>query len=254
LVGRDKFEATVLRGDRVFLNRAELRQALREMASPSGRRILVVNGPHGSGKTYTREYVLDVTYNTPNHRVIYVDLDTTEFSPMQLVQVICEQMSLDVQSFPTLDTEQESRWIRRVVDHLIGQIRSNTTIKWWLIFDGFIRPLNTSVNELIVELANRARSADLRLVLLNYTRALPADMNADVIREEIKPIGREDVEAFLAQRIQNDPGASSETIKTIVDQVLAAADESSARDKYPSANYLRLLNRAISQMMPGDPS
>ena len=91
-VETDKFDTTVLRGGRVFLDRALLRAALREMASPSGRRILIVNGPHGSGKTYTREYVYDVAFNTPNHRVVYLDLDTQNFSPVDIAQAISSRL------------------------------------------------------------------------------------------------------------------------------------------------------------------
>jgi len=253
VLGRDKFETTVLRGDRVFLDRNELRLALREMMSPDGRRLLVVNGPHGSGKSYTREYVIDVTFRTPNHRVAYLDLDTSDLGPAELVNAICQQTSCEAESLPMLPTEPMSRWIARLASSLMSSLASNTSIKWWLILDGFSKPLQSGTNDLIAEIALRAAEADLRIILLNYTMALPASLESRVIREEIKPIGREDVETFVMQQLQQtDPAVTSETVKAIVDRVFAAAQDASTQEHYATATHLRLLNRAINYAMPGD--
>ncbi len=253
IVGRNKFEVTVLRGDRAFLDRAVLRQALREMLTPDGRRVLVVNGPHGSGKTYTREYVLDVTFRTPNHRVVYVDLDAAELGPVELVNAIGQQIGYELTSITQGRGETRTRWITRLCAALISALTSNTSIKSWLIFDGFSRPLSAETRDLVVEIAQRAAQADLRIVLLNYTLDLPARLSQQVIREDIKPIGREDVEAFVMQQLQlSDPTATPERVKAIVDQVMAAAERASGVEHYPTANHLRLLNRAINYAMPRD--
>lgn len=250
VLGRDKFEVTVLRGDRVFLDREYLRQALREMADPAGRRILVVNGPHGSGKTYTREYVLDVTFGTPNHRVVYLDLDTADYGPAELASDICQQVGYESKSMPKLNNESPERWVARLNSSLLAGLTSNTAIKWWLILDGFTKPLQAETKQLIDELAIRAREADLRMILLGCTAELPVRLATEVIREDIKPIGREDVETFVMQQLtQNDPNTTSTTVKEIVDQVMAAAGDVSAGEGYPTANHLRLLNRALNHVM-----
>lgn len=251
LVGRDKFETTLLRGDRVFLNRNELRQALKEMTSPTGRRILVVNGPPGSGKTYTREYVLEVTYRTPNHSVVYLDLDTADFGATELAHAISEQIDYDLGLITPIPQESAARAIQRLCSSLLAGFARNSTTKWWLIFDGFSKPVRSETRELIESLVRRAGEPDLRIILLNYTFDLAVDLSSRAIREDINPIGREDVEAFVAQQLQQtDPTATSETVKAIVDQVLAATDTASSSEIYPTANRLRLLNRAISRAMP----
>lgn len=251
LGARDKFEATVLRGNRVFLNRAALRKAIREMVDPEGRRILIVNGPRGSGKTYTREFILDVTYNMPSHRVIYIDMDSSDFGPAELAQTIAYQIGSDVGQIPVAADEPPLRAIQRLCNYLMAGFGRNTSITWWLIFDGFSRPLRPDTDELIRELTGRTTSHGLRIVLLNYTSQLTMQLSERAIREEIKPIDRTDVETFIVQQLQqHDPAITSEKIKAIVEHVLSTTDDASSREIYPTENRLRILNRAITNAVP----
>ncbi|MFZ0747778.1 MAG: effector-associated domain EAD1-containing protein, partial [Pyrinomonadaceae bacterium] len=121
ILGLDSYSATVLRGGRVFLNRQQLRQALKELTSPQGRRILIVNGPPGSGKTYTREYVYDVTFSTPNNRVVYVDLDAGVQGPADLVQAISMQSGHGLGGVPLVADASGSKEALLLVNWLISR-------------------------------------------------------------------------------------------------------------------------------------
>jgi hypothetical protein len=249
VLGSDNFATTVLRGGRVFLDRQQLRQALRELIAPQGRRILIVNGPPGSGKTYTREYVYDVTFSTPNNRVIYVDLDLGIQGPADLVQAISLQMGHGLGSGPLIGEASGPRDASLLVHWLVSRMTINSAFKWWLILDGFERPLEPATRDFLEDLMRIFPKGDVRLILLNYHFALRPDLAGQTIVEDIGPISRADIEAFVMEQLQRrNQEFTPTTIATIVDQVVAATESEDSAQIYPNATRLRVLNRAISEI------
>jgi hypothetical protein len=249
VLGLDNFATTVLRGGRVFLNRQQLRQALRELSAPQGRRILIVKGPPGSGKTYTREYVYDVTFSSPNNRVIYADIDAGIQEPADLVQAVSLQMGHGLGTIPVIGDSSGTREALILVNWLVSRMTTNRALKWWLILDGFEKPLEPAMRVFLENLIRRFAKEDVRLILLNYRFDLSPDLTDQTIIENIGPISRADIEAFVIEQFQRrSQEFTPVTIAAIVDQVIAASDYKDSDEIYPNAMRLRILNRAISEI------
>lgn len=83
------FTAAVLWNDVPLIDRTDLRGHVKRMLGPGGRRALLVKGPTGAGKTYTRQFIRYVSENAlpPNGtkaRVSPVDAARRAGSPIDV--------------------------------------------------------------------------------------------------------------------------------------------------------------------------
>jgi hypothetical protein len=249
----DPYEAYLLRAQRFFINRVDFRVALRDLSKSDGERVLVINGERGSGKTYSREMINYLTEVLDDHKALYVDLDMFEYRPDDLAATIGRQMGRDVTTMPKQYDEQVSRWTHNLCDWIFEDFIKNERFTWWFVFDGFRqRLLQPETRDLIGELATRAEGPvrQCRLVLLNYTEMLPADIDCFIKRETIRSIGREDLIPFFNHlfSVKGRALTAAET-EYIVDEVIAQVDEKIAAIPNGSQERLRLLSRAVSNTM-----
>lgn len=206
LASIDHFNVCFVGSERVMINRKELRQSLRTLsqAVPKGKRILVVNGPPVSGKTYSLEMITYLREALRAFEVVTVDLQRfvgKEVKPDDIAWAIVDQMNLSENTVPQVDKEQDSRWSGRFCDRLAGRL-NNLTTPWWLVIDGFnYVTLSQPVNDLIGGLAVRISQTlpGLRMVLLGYHDKLPLDAERATIYDETGPIKQEDLFSFFFQ-------------------------------------------------------
>ncbi len=254
ILGVDFFETNVLRAGRVFIGRASLKDKLRSLASPKGPRVLLVNGPRGSGKSYTSQFIFDLTANLPGNRTVYIQLGASlSYSPVDLVSDIALQMGLSTQSMPSDlgAAEIDARFVRRLTNWLAGETIRNRSVVWWIVIDGFddVR-LEPALNDLIVDLARRTETdlEQLRMVLLGYTGAMPAQISDFVLRENLQPLQRKDIEEFLRE-FSKLKSISENELQQLVELIFEQVDSQLETAKDPQRDRLHYLNRAVYQVV-----
>ena len=202
----DHFNVCFVGSESVMINRKGLRQSLRTLSQsvPRGKRILVVNGPPVSGKTYSLEMITYLSEALGAFKVVPVNLQRIvgrEVKPDDIAWEIVEVMNLPDDTVPPVDKEQDSRWSLRFCRRLAGRLNDLTT-PWWLVIDGFnYVTLSQPVNDLIGELAVRISQTlpGLRMILLGYHDKLPLEAERATIYEEIGEIVQEDLFTFFFQ-------------------------------------------------------
>ena len=252
-VTADPYDACVLLAERVFINRRGLRQMLRKLGAPVGPRVLIVNGERATGKTYTSHLISHLTTNLPGHKPpVYVDLDTYHYTPVDLAEDIGRQMGMDLHDLDTLPRQyddQMPRWNQKLCTWVIRRVASDPTSIWWFIFDGFrereLREETVDFIERLMGLVDKTVTR-LRLILINYTRSLPHQVEGGATQDKIEPIGRTDLESFfeqLAAELAVSPGNTS--IKNVIDEILLQVEEKVASTSDGNDKRLQFLNVAV---------
>ena len=249
--GAAPVEAILLPGGRPFLNRQGLRWALRELLRTDGSRVLVVNGPPGSGKSYSLALVryLAAVLNFP---VAWVDLQAEVwpgYTPADLASALGRQMGADPGSMPTVQGSP-GRWVHQLGDWLTAEAAREDG-RWWFVLDGADQTdLPRETHDLIQYLAHQVAAAafSLRLVLLGYEEPLPLGIEERVLRDNIGPIGQADLWHFFARLFaQEGLEYAPEAVEAAVDAVLQAVPES-----HPERPLLlsRAVTQAVSLLLP----
>jgi hypothetical protein len=217
------FKVCFVDTDLAMVNRTTLRDHLEQLAGSAliGGRILVVNGPPFSGKTYSKELIGYLRRALENFKLVFIDLLNIqgEVKPSDLASSIAQQLGLSDSVLPPLDQEQDSRWVEAFCNRLTGQLGDKND-PWWVVIDGFTHiTLSQPVDDLVKQLATRSRMTlpGLRLVLLSYPERLPPDVERVVLREDIRPIDDRDLSNFFDQLYQER--AQSPTPKDIAERI-----------------------------------
>ncbi|HEU4766747.1 MAG TPA: effector-associated domain EAD1-containing protein [Pyrinomonadaceae bacterium] len=202
---RDHFNVTFVDNNLALVNRTELRKFLKQLADiqPTGGRILVVNGPPSSGKTYSIELISYLNRALRNFNFVLIDLQKMpgEIRPKHIAESIVSQMSLERTVVPDEDQEQDSRWNLLFCNYLQAALR-NAAEPWWIVIDGFNHArLSPAVNDLVKELSGRIRLTlrEHRLVLLSYPESLSPEVERVALRETLTHISQQDLISFFGQ-------------------------------------------------------
>jgi hypothetical protein len=187
-----------------FIGRRALRAHLRALTEEGGARVLVVDGPRGSGKSFTLQLITHLSVQLQTFSVAAINLEgeaLDAIAPGDVAHSIALQMGADASAMPPPD-EAASRWSLDLRDWLLGEARRHGTA-WWFVFDGFGPedvPFETRdfIRHLVV--AAHQATTTLRIVLLGWSEALvPMNIRAHVLRETIEPIGQADLRQFLQE-------------------------------------------------------
>jgi hypothetical protein len=176
-------------------------------------RVLVVNGPPGSGKTYTGDFLRLLVGLHPNeHGVAELDFANwtgKALTPDVLTVDLARQMgtpgSRAEAEVSRLHSQRPERWAIDLAIWLAGEAYSTGKI-WHLLLDNFhlsgvLEPTYIFIEQLAAALAGKQiawpphdpdMGPPLRLALLGYTR--PLVRNALVRLEDIRPIMPGDLE------------------------------------------------------------
>jgi hypothetical protein len=206
----DEFEACYLDG-KVFINRRPLRDALRLLANTAVTRVIAVNGPSRSGKTYSYELMSHLSAKLNKFEIATVDLvDEThaKFRPNFLARSTVRQMgrNASVVSIPKEeDSSTPTRWIRDLCDWLVGEVKDHGK-PVLVVLDGFRHPdLPQETREMVKELVNRAATGpvSLRVALLDYSDELLPPLAAERTRKEIiTALTKKDIGDFFKKLAQ----------------------------------------------------
>ena len=228
----DPFEAHNI-GGKFLIDRMALRIALRRLTDDDVEaRVIAVNGPPRSGKSYSIYYIEHIEQRLGSYEKIVIRLEQDEppstFGPLLLTAKILDLIARDTTRIPEKTSDlTDIQWVRRLADHVIGQIKSRPRTVF-IVLDGFA-DLNVPAltRELIRELVRRAdEEPKLRLALLDYTDDLLAvDSASRLIVEPISAFSESDLAHFFGDyaRAQGRSDPPKEAIDTIVRSVLSVA-------------------------------
>jgi hypothetical protein len=194
LLPADLYTSHEVRKGFLFANRAELRDKLRVFFQGSAARVLAVNGPDGSGRAYSYQFIEHLSLNGPWYRVAHLNL--THYGgrePIALLRAIFARLGVPL---PPI-AERDSRDVLELCTVLETELNSRNE-PLCVVFSRFADAnLTTTTHEFILKLAVLAEHKIqlLRVVLLGYEsddRQLPVEIHDDVLREKILPPTPED--------------------------------------------------------------
>ncbi len=196
----DPFDALWPTGSRPFLNRAVLKQAVRKMRDIGGPAVLAVNGPLGSGKTATLDYLRHVSSASGAFRVAQASA-TFDAGPAAMCRELAGQIGpLDRMPAESVDP---GRFNALLAEWLLATVVASGET-WWLVIDDLAAtPPADNVVDFVGRLARLAarEPGPIRVVLLGWDALLPADVEPYVVREQLGEIAVVDVREFLAEAL-----------------------------------------------------
>ena len=199
-----------------FLGRAFLRQSVSELLRTDGPEILVVNGPRGSGKSFTLQFIDQIAQRTAAFRVAHIDAHSVshpKFGAQQLVQAFAVQMGVPFGDIPTRESSKHYPGV--LAAWLLRQAWNSGSTWWWVLDDFSSAGRPAEVRLLMNELARMLgdHPGRNRLVLLDFDEPLPADVEYRVLREHLpdpNQIGSREVQAFLHELLRQSGMTTTE--------------------------------------------
>jgi hypothetical protein len=230
----DPFAACRLSGGHVMIDRSTLRDGLRQLREPHGRRILVVNGPRYSGRSHTLQLISYHHLIRQSPRVIPVDLDVFArmrgphivVTPHDLAAAITRKLGYACRIADPPQDGQWSTWVINFCDDF-EPFAADDTRSPWLLLDALDSVVTLqSTLDLIGELARRIAQhlTGLRLVLLGYGGSLAA-ISRQVRTDDLAQIGVPEVLEFFRDALDElGVARTDELLVELATRVLSGLD------------------------------
>lgn len=231
----DLFVSNWILGAQPFFDRQDLRGCARKLLEENDRPLLRVNGPAGSGRSYTSRFFDFIMDRDPRDlHVVTVEV-SADTGPSYTVEELAESLIAPMGVTESLPARTVSsypgalgRWILR---HAMRQQGL-----WIFILDGFgQRDVKPEVKELIQLLAAHVSTGEyrrrLRVILIDNRDVIPRVMPADMMDEEIRDatqVSRDEIiECLLAHNVRmrelNRREIEATALGTIADDILHRA-------------------------------
>jgi hypothetical protein len=210
---------------RPFIDRAEFRRHLPELLEPDGPRVLAVNGPRDSGRSYSWHLIAHVSQASGQYEAYRVDLGDwagTQVTPADLMREIASQLGWPA---PTVDPmAQDDTLVRTMLSWFKNMMRVKHET-CWLVIDSLDAERATEPALRLVDgiacAAERHEAGNLRVVLLAYARPLPGDIDPFILRDQFGPIGVAEIrEFFMSVAIETGQPAEAAALDTLIDALL----------------------------------
>lgn len=239
-------------GGRSFIGRNVLRSALKKMNNPTGRKVLVVISSHRRvGKTYSTELINFVSGNLQPSKVAYIDLDSQKYDPIKLAKKLATNMHLSPDLIPDESTEQATRSNQELVS-LLTTNTANPPPVIWIVFDGFRDQVPAeAIQDFIAQLAQKIQSMqEFRLILLNYPVSLPLAVGGFIIKDELQPLTRAELETHFTN-VHRQKYNANPSPQELAEYLLCMDEAFKKRSQdYPeSVNDHVLVNLAVSDVV-----
>jgi hypothetical protein len=218
----------VLEGGRPFVNRRNLRSCIRRLVNASGETVLLINGPPGSGKSYSA-HLIRHTAIQHGFTVLSFEVDalrTAEDLALEIHDRLGERVEV-----PSTALETAERTGARYAS-IVAQTLQTRKRRALLIFDGFADPTPRDVSSFVIRLA---RSSDeearpwLRIVLIGFLGSLPDSLRDIALVDNIAPFTRDDVRVFLERvAVQEGWNVAHDALDELADSI---DERSTLRDK-----------------------
>ncbi len=279
--GGEPYNTCLIAMELPFLNRTFSRKALADFPlplkprAPGGAhpaRILVVNGPSGSGKSFTLNYVRYlVQVQAGSYNLAWADHDlhtNVQAGQFALAQHLAEQIYPGwIIRAETGNSNRPERLAQSLTQQLAAaaakSTRENGKQRWYITLDNFHRPHVAVDTHLFIrqlaaglageslgwEIEDQDEGVPLRLLLLGYENGLPASDSAFLREETIDAITADDLMAFFREYCVYKhwkaglwPNRSA-FLQSTADDLIAAAPAENDPDR------ARLLGRAVMSLV-----
>ncbi|HZN35668.1 MAG TPA: SAV_2336 N-terminal domain-related protein [Pirellulaceae bacterium] len=186
----------------VLINRNQLREHVRQLAAPGGPRVLIVEGPPGSGKSYSLEYIRSFAQSAGGIRVAAFNLLGRE--PDDIARSIGSAFGADLAAMPQRKTAGD-RWGHSVMQWVMASGPSPKD-PLWLVIDDVEKDLSPEIRDLILALIDQAaippELGELHIILLG-SLDVPAHLEGSVLRERISSFSPADALEYVRQFAQS---------------------------------------------------
>jgi len=250
--GIEPYKATVLKANRPFVGRKDLRECVPKLGVDTNSRILLVDGERRSGKTYTNNF-LQFMGEYKSCRVRYHDLDSESHTLERFAARLQEKLGL-ASPIPPKDTEQDARWAERLAAWILqNTVDAANGTRLWLVLDGFReKEHERGVHDLIAKLGEMidttaASQADhFRLVLINYGARVSPAIAAGAFEEKALPPSLDEFRTSFVQYC-TQRGLASDSAETAFSVARAEAEKQSQKDPEGQSSFLNWLNLALTK-------
>lgn len=189
----------ILMGANYFINRHRLRNEVADISDEHGPRVLVVNGPARSGRSFTATYIVhfcDLHGGTP----YLVDFKRQFLgkSPLELVRRLALSFQWNASTIPEQHA-QATQWVEELGEWVAGNVRNSQETIWLIFDDANAHGLAQPMREFIVYLADKTFDVpQLRIVLLAYAEPMLGPARMRMREESVLLPTKHDVRSFLA--------------------------------------------------------
>ena len=189
----------ILMRSHYFITRHKQRSEIDEISDEQGPRMLVINGPARSGRSFTASYIVHFC-DLHGGKCYLAELKRRHLgeSPLRLVKLMASSFQWNALTIP-MQHAQATQWVEELGEWVAGNIR-NSQETVWLIFDDANAPgLDQSMREFIVYLADKTFDVpQLRIVLLAYAEPMLGPARMRMREESVLLPTKHDVRSFLA--------------------------------------------------------
>lgn len=163
----------ILLGKTVFVDRANLRQVMRDFTNPSAftTRVLIVRGDQPCGKSYSWEFLRHLAVSSVGAVPQRLRLKDTRFTPKQIFEQVGFLLDLDRSGLPSMTDEPQLARIDPLINWFKGQV-VKLQRPYWLVIDDLNDPTTTpAMLDAVYALAysiEETKPANLWVALLGY--------------------------------------------------------------------------------------
>jgi hypothetical protein len=234
------YDTCCLSGNHLLIDRRALRGALRSLAAPNGKRILIVKDDppqpdpfqaRKTGKSHTLQMIAYLSQVQRSFEFIEIDLQPmaqaiSQIRPIDLARRLAKKLGWSVSLTEPTDAAWD-RWNLDFCDDLEVYARQRSQ-PVWIVIDSFnLVLMPTPTIGLLRELTVRInhQMANVRLVLLGYGDILPTAVTPIVEEERIAQIGEAELIEFFASAFpeRNIP-ATHDSVADAVERVFELVD------------------------------
>ncbi len=163
----------ILLGQEAFVDRAVLRDHLRDFTNPSPNttRVLIIRGKEPCGKSYSYSFLRHLAQVRLGAYAPLVLLEDTSFTPKGLMEYIFALLDLDTTKLPLMADEPQLARTSPLISAFLSQVRSLKS-PFWLVIDDINHPSVTpAIRDTVYAIARSVeteRPARLWVVLIGY--------------------------------------------------------------------------------------
>ena len=220
-------DATILGDGTPFVNRHDLRNQLRRLATPASsmKPILVVVGDPQSGKSYTTQYIDHFSYNQPpitTYRIAFTEETALEMGPAEVASDLVAMMGRSVADIPKAQTNQKLH-VRNLATWVLNEAVQVAT-NHWIMLDNFNGPmLRPDTRDFVVALSDLVTTGvfaqKCRVILIGFDRALLTVDPGKVDEEDVNRCLPSDIETCIDEIVKraSEPLTRSRLVSHVFD-------------------------------------
>jgi hypothetical protein len=200
-------QALVLFNRAPFIDRAPARPLIGEAVHLAGRRVLVVRGRDGVGKSHLGYFVRHMVEASPGTRMALVrlnELDADRVRARELMEALATSMGLDVN--PAWDQQaQDARQADKLARWLVGRLNgaAGSGVRWVIVIDELdhpkVAPGAVDLVNRLVQAAARGDLVDTALVVIALPGEVPPGVAADVMEHELAPLTSTELRTHIVE-------------------------------------------------------